>query len=127
MFHADLHIHSKFSRACSKDCEIPNLAWWAARKGVTVVGTGDFTHPAWAAQLAESLVPGGSLVVVTMTVPGSIAAAHLHLMLVTQAGRAALPSGPEISSDLGQAGLEVVTDEVLVPSEPFVAVRAVRR
>ncbi len=57
MFHADLHIHSRFSRACSKDCEIPNLAWWAARKGVTVVGTGDFTHPAWAAQLAESLVP----------------------------------------------------------------------
>ena len=43
MFHADLHIHSRFSRACSKDSEIPHLAWWAARKGVTVVGTGDFT------------------------------------------------------------------------------------
>jgi PHP family Zn ribbon phosphoesterase len=57
VFHADLHIHSRFSRACSKDSEIPHLAWWAARKGVTVVGTGDFTHPAWAAQLAESLVP----------------------------------------------------------------------
>jgi DNA helicase II / ATP-dependent DNA helicase PcrA len=57
VFHADLHIHSRFSRACSKDCEIPKLAWWAARKGITVVGTGDFTHPAWAAQLAESLVP----------------------------------------------------------------------
>jgi len=57
VFHADLHIHSRFSRACSKDSEIPHLAWWAARKGVTVVGTGDFTHPAWAVQLAESLVP----------------------------------------------------------------------
>jgi DNA helicase-2/ATP-dependent DNA helicase PcrA len=57
VFHADLHVHSRFSRACSKDCEIPSLAWWAARKGVTVLGTGDFTHPAWAAQLAESLVP----------------------------------------------------------------------
>jgi DNA helicase II / ATP-dependent DNA helicase PcrA len=57
VFHADLHIHSRFSRACSKDCEIPNLAWWAARKGITVVGTGDFTHPAWAAELAESLIP----------------------------------------------------------------------
>ena len=57
MFHADLHIHSRFSRACSKNAEIPHLAWWAARKGVTVVGTGDFTHPAWAIQLAESLVP----------------------------------------------------------------------
>jgi len=57
VFHADLHVHSRFSRACSKDSEIPHLAWWAARKGVTVVGTGDFTHPAWAVQLAESLVP----------------------------------------------------------------------
>jgi DNA helicase-2/ATP-dependent DNA helicase PcrA len=57
VFHADLHIHSRFSRACSKDSDIPHLAWWAARKGVTVVGTGDFTHPAWAAGLAESLAP----------------------------------------------------------------------
>jgi DNA helicase II / ATP-dependent DNA helicase PcrA len=57
VFHADLHVHSRFSRACSKDSEIPHLAWWAARKGVTVVGTGDFTHPAWAVHLAESLVP----------------------------------------------------------------------
>ncbi|MBO0809762.1 MAG: AAA family ATPase, partial [Actinobacteria bacterium] len=57
MFHADLHLHSRFSRACSKDCDLANLAWWALRKGVTVVGTGDFTHPAWAAELAESLVP----------------------------------------------------------------------
>src|SRR5215472_964224 len=57
MFHADLHIHSRFSRACSKNCDAGALAWWAARKGVTVVGTGDFTHPAWAAELAESLEP----------------------------------------------------------------------
>jgi len=57
MFHADLHIHSKFSRACSRDCDIEHLAWWALRKGITVVGTGDFTHPAWAAELRESLEP----------------------------------------------------------------------
>jgi DNA helicase-2/ATP-dependent DNA helicase PcrA len=57
VFHADLHVHSRFSRACSKDAEIGNLAWWAARKGLSVVGTGDFTHPAWAAELAGSLVP----------------------------------------------------------------------
>jgi DNA helicase II / ATP-dependent DNA helicase PcrA len=57
MFHADLHIHSRFSRACSKNCDAGTLAWWAVRKGVTVVGTGDFTHPAWAAELAESLEP----------------------------------------------------------------------
>jgi uncharacterized protein (TIGR00375 family) len=57
MFHADLHVHSKFSRACSKDCDIEHLSWWALRKGITVLGTGDFTHPAWAAELRETLVP----------------------------------------------------------------------
>jgi len=57
MFYADLHIHSRFSRACSRDCDIEHLAWWALRKGITVVGTGDFTHPAWAAELRESLIP----------------------------------------------------------------------
>jgi uncharacterized protein (TIGR00375 family) len=57
MFHADLHIHSRFSRACSKDCDIEHLSWWALRKGLTVLGTGDFTHPAWAAELRETLVP----------------------------------------------------------------------
>jgi PHP family Zn ribbon phosphoesterase len=57
MFHADLHIHSKYSRACSKDCDLEHLAWWALRKGITVVGTGDFTHPAWAAELRDKLVP----------------------------------------------------------------------
>src|SRR5919204_5747367 len=56
-FYADLHIHSKFSRACSRDCDLEHLAWWAARKGVTVVGTGDFTHPGWAQELREQLVP----------------------------------------------------------------------
>jgi DNA helicase II / ATP-dependent DNA helicase PcrA len=57
MFHADLHIHSRFSRACSKDCDLEHLAWWARRKGITVVGTGDFTHPGWADELTESLIP----------------------------------------------------------------------
>ncbi|KIH97526.1 ATPase AAA [Streptomonospora alba] len=56
-FHADLHIHSKYSRACSKDCDLEHLAWWAARKGIAVVGTGDFTHPAWREQLRTKLVP----------------------------------------------------------------------
>jgi DNA helicase II / ATP-dependent DNA helicase PcrA len=57
MFHADLHIHSRFSRACSRDCDLEHLAWWARRKGITVLGTGDFTHPGWAEELRESLVP----------------------------------------------------------------------
>src|SRR5438105_4090091 len=52
---ADLHIHSRFSRACSRDLTLPNLAWWARRKGITVLGTGDFTHPAWFDHLKENL------------------------------------------------------------------------
>jgi uncharacterized protein (TIGR00375 family) len=56
-FYVDLHIHSKYSRACSKDCDLEHLAWWAARKGIQVVGTGDFTHPAWAQELQDKLVP----------------------------------------------------------------------
>ena len=56
MFIADLHIHSRFSRACSKDCDIEHLSWWARRKGLTVLGTGDFTHPAWAAELKDTLI-----------------------------------------------------------------------
>jgi uncharacterized protein (TIGR00375 family) len=56
-FYADLHIHSKFSRACSRDCDLEHLAWWAGRKGISVVGTGDFTHPAWREELGAQLVP----------------------------------------------------------------------
>src|SRR5688572_4256756 len=56
-FVADLHIHSKYSRACSRDLELDNLAWWARRKGITLLGTGDFTHPAWFAHLKDALEP----------------------------------------------------------------------
>src|SRR5215472_13622896 len=56
-FHADLHVHSKYSRATSRDLDLEHLAAWAARKGISVVGTGDFTHPAWCAELKQKLVP----------------------------------------------------------------------
>ncbi|AYY11697.1 AAA family ATPase [Actinobacteria bacterium YIM 96077] len=56
-FYADLHIHSKYSRACSKNCDLEHLTWWAKRKGISLVGTGDVTHPAWFAHLQENLVP----------------------------------------------------------------------
>ncbi|HXQ67749.1 MAG TPA: UvrD-helicase domain-containing protein [Alphaproteobacteria bacterium] len=56
-FHADLHVHSKYSRATSRDCDLEHLAYWAARKGIGVVATGDFTHPAWRAELKEKLLP----------------------------------------------------------------------
>ena len=56
-FHADLHVHSKYSRATSGDADLFHLALWAKKKGLTVVGTGDFTHPAWMAAIREQLVP----------------------------------------------------------------------
>jgi uncharacterized protein (TIGR00375 family) len=58
-FVADLHIHSKYSRACSRDLDLEHLAWAARRKGIGVLGTGDFTHPAWFEHLRETLVPDG--------------------------------------------------------------------
>ena len=57
MLIADLHIHSKYSRATSRDCVPEYLDFWARRKGISLVGTGDFTHPAWRAELMEKLVP----------------------------------------------------------------------
>ena len=56
-FYADLHIHSKYSRATSKHCDLKHLAYWARKKGITVIGSGDFTHPVWQAELKEQLVP----------------------------------------------------------------------
>jgi DNA helicase II / ATP-dependent DNA helicase PcrA len=59
-FIADLHIHSKFARAVSPKMTLPELDRWADDKGITVVGTGDFTHPLWNEQLAQQLEPAES-------------------------------------------------------------------
>ena len=55
MYIADLHIPSKYSRARSKELEPEPLDAWARRKGIGLVGTGDFTHPAWRAELRDKL------------------------------------------------------------------------
>lgn len=54
-FIADLHIHSKYSQACSKDLDIAHLEKWAGIKGLNLLGTGDFTHPLWVKELKSSL------------------------------------------------------------------------
>jgi uncharacterized protein (TIGR00375 family) len=56
-FIADFHIHSHFSRATSKKLDIPNIYKAAQIKGITLVGTGDFTHPGWFKELSEKLIP----------------------------------------------------------------------
>ena len=57
---ADLHIHSRFSMATSKEGTPENLDFWARKKGISLIGTGDFTHPAWRAELRERLIPEGN-------------------------------------------------------------------
>ncbi len=54
---SDLHIHSKYSRACSKDLIPQNIDKWAKIKGVNLIGTGDFTHPQWLAELKSTIEP----------------------------------------------------------------------
>lgn len=59
-FIADLHIHSKYSRATSRDMSPESLWKWAQLKGISVIGTGDFTHPGWITELKEKLELSGS-------------------------------------------------------------------
>lgn len=56
---ADFHIHSRWSRACSKDLTLPNIAAWCEKKGIDVVGTGDFTFPAWFDDISSKLKEAG--------------------------------------------------------------------
>ena len=59
-FIADLHVHSRYSRACSNALSIETLEKWAKIKGVGLLGTGDFTHPEWIKELKDRLVEDGS-------------------------------------------------------------------
>jgi uncharacterized protein (TIGR00375 family) len=59
-FIADLHIHSHYSRATSSRMVPEIIGQWAQLKGITVAGTGDFTHPGWSKELAKKLAPAGN-------------------------------------------------------------------
>ena len=59
-FIADLHLHSKYSRATSQEMEVKALALWAKRKGIKLLGTGDFTHPLYFLDLKSKLNPLGN-------------------------------------------------------------------
>jgi len=56
-FIADFHIHSRYSRATSRSMDVPNLTKWAKIKGITLLGTGDFTHHLWLQELKKDLQP----------------------------------------------------------------------
>lgn len=57
MYIADLHIHSRYSMATSRDLTPKLLDLWARKKGIHILGTGDFTHPVWRRELREALEP----------------------------------------------------------------------
>lgn len=59
MYIADLHIHSHYARATSRECVPEYLDLWARRKGISLVGTGDWTHALWRKELREKLTPCG--------------------------------------------------------------------
>ena len=59
LFYADLHIHTKYSRATSKNCCLEELALWADKKGLGIISTGDFTHPEQFREIKEKLIPAG--------------------------------------------------------------------
>jgi uncharacterized protein (TIGR00375 family) len=56
----DWHIHSKYSRACSRDLVLPSIAEACQRKGIDIVATGDWTHPAWFEHLRDTLIESES-------------------------------------------------------------------
>ena len=57
---ADLEVHSKYARAVSPQMTTPNIAFWAEKKGIGLVGTGDFTHPLWLRELEANLEEAGA-------------------------------------------------------------------
>jgi len=59
-FIADFHIHSKYSRATSRNMNVKNLSEWAKLKGITLIGTGDFTHHLWLEELKHTLEDCGN-------------------------------------------------------------------
>lgn len=76
---ADLHIHSRYSRATSREMEVETLARWARWKGVTLLGTGDFTHPTYLAELKAKLEPTGNGLFVPKRGPRDV-----HFMLTVE-------------------------------------------
>lgn len=70
-FVADLHVHSRYSRATGREADLAGYHRWARVKGIGVVGTGDFTHPGWFAELEQQLVEKDGLYALRETPKGS--------------------------------------------------------
>jgi len=64
---ADLHLHSRYARACSKYISIPNLEKYARLKGIDLLATGDFQHPKWLPELKKELTDNGEGIMLSKT------------------------------------------------------------
>jgi 4-hydroxy-2,2'-bipyrrole-5-carbaldehyde O-methyltransferase len=76
--------------------------------------------------IGQRLTNRGQVLIVCMMAPGSIAAAHLHFMLTCQATTASLPRRTEIETELLAAGFRILSNQSLVPTEPYVCLRAAK-
>lgn len=81
---ADLHIHSRFSRACSKQLTLSNIATWCAKKGIDLVATGDFTHPQWRVEIGEELEENASGIFELRTKNGEPRILKINFVLGTE-------------------------------------------
>jgi uncharacterized protein (TIGR00375 family) len=75
---ADLHVHSGYSRATSKEMNVKTMALWGRKKGINIFGTGDFTHPAHFRNLKQDLIPLGNGLFTTADEPS------VHFMLTAE-------------------------------------------
>lgn len=116
-FVADLHIHSRFSRACSSALNIPNLAKWAKYKGINLMGTGDCLHPLWQAELKRDLKGADGVyeyegvrflpsveVACIYSEGGRVRRIHIVIVLPT------LESADELSKTISKRGINLVSD-----------------
>jgi uncharacterized protein (TIGR00375 family) len=84
-FIADFHVHSKYSRATSKDMDVESMTKWANLKGVSLLGTGDFTHPFYFAELKQKLRPlGNGLFALKKEYHKNASQRDIHFMLTTE-------------------------------------------
>lgn len=84
-FIADFHVHSKYSRATSKDMDVENMAKWAKLKGVSLLGTGDFTHPFYFSELKQKLTPlGNGLFALKKEYQKNDSGSEVYFMLTTE-------------------------------------------
>jgi DNA helicase II / ATP-dependent DNA helicase PcrA len=89
----DLHTHSHFSRATSPQCTLEGLYYWGKLKGINIVGTGDFTHPTWFAEMQGKLEPAEaglfklkdeSAALVNASLPASVRGNLLRFVLTAE-------------------------------------------